>query len=409
MLLSFRVSNFLSMKEEQEFSFLRSSPPSQQTEAVGYEGWDESVGTLAGIFGANASGKSNVLKAISFMRFAVSRSYRTWASRDSIPVTPFALSAKCEKEPSLFEVVFQLEGVRYQYGFRVTTRQVVGEWLYAYTTHRRQVWFERDISSDEVWYFGKSFPGRNKVIADLTRPTSLFLSAAVENNHKMASTVEHYFRTHLRGASPDNKDTRIRYTQSLWSRDDRWPEVVELMQFADLGISDVRVRQETLDAVERERVMRVLKALDDADIKDGSLDRAIDSTSAKIEFGHSAGRGRKPVYLPLGAESLGTQVWFALAGPILRAINIGDTLTIDEIDASLHPHLTSEILKTFNDPKKNPKQAQLLFTSHDTTLLGGWLGEKELSRDQVWFTEKKRDGTTVLFRLQTSRLVRQRI
>jgi len=398
MLLSFRVSNFLSIKEEQEFSFLRSSSLSQ-AEIARYKPWDDpSVGTLAGIFGANASGKSNVLKAIRFMRRAIRQSYRDWASGESIPVTPFALSAKCKDQPSLFEAVFVSHGIRYQYGFRITRKQVVGEWLYAYTTHRRQVWFERDISSEEVWYFGKSFTGRNKVIADLTRPSSLFLSSAAANNHRMASMVEHYFRSHLTSASPEDRIARTRFTQELSSKDDQWRDVVELMQFADLGIRDIRVRQEAIDVKERERLANVLRALD-VDAKDKSIDEVLDRVEDKVEFGHSAGRGRKPVYLSLNEESLGTQVWFALVGPIIRTLRDGDTLTIDEIDASLHPHLTSEILKTFRDPKKNPKQAQLLFTSHDTTLLGGWLGEKELTRDQVWFTEKKPDGATVLYPL----------
>jgi uncharacterized protein len=398
MLLSFRVSNFLSIKEEQEFSFLRNSPLPSQAQPAGRKPWDASVGTLAGIFGANASGKSNVLEAINFMRMAVGQSYRSWSSRESIPVSQFALSAKCKKEPSLFEAVFQIDGTRYQYGFRITEREVVGEWLYAYSTHRRQVWFERDVTSGEVWYFGKSFTGRNKVIADLTRPTSLFLSSAVANNHKMAGIVEHYFRSHLRAASPDDKAARTRYTQSLSSQKAQWGEVVELMQFADLGIRDVRVRQDAIDAEQRETLTKVFRAID-ADAKVDSISEILDRVANKVEFSHSAGRGRKPVYLPLEAESMGTQIWFALAGSILRAINNGDTLTIDEIDASLHPHLTSEILKTFRDPKKNPKQAQLLFTSHDTTLLGGWLGERDLTRDQVWFTEKKSDGATVLYPL----------
>jgi uncharacterized protein len=398
MLLNFRVSNFLSIKDEQEFSFLRNSAPIS-SQSGSRKAWDESVGTVAGIFGANASGKSNVLKAIEFMRQAVRNSYRTWATSDEMPISPFALTSRSKNIPSLFEAVFQMDGVRYQYGFRVTRREVVGEWLYAYPTHRRQVWFERDISSDETWYFGKSFTGRNKVIADLTRPTSLFLSAAAANNHKLAASVEHYFRRHLRTATPEDKAARTRYTREMSSDDKRWNEVVELMRFADLGIRDARVRYEAMDNAQRDRTVQFINAIDAVADTKLSRDSIIESINSTVEFGHSAGRGRKPVYFPLDNESLGTQVWFALAGPILDALNNGVTLTIDEIDASLHPHLTSEILRTFKDPKRNPKQAQLLFTSHDTTLLGGWLGEKELTREQVWFTEKKADGATVLYPL----------
>jgi uncharacterized protein len=401
-LLSFRVSNFLSIRDEQEFSFLSDSSSSRAPTHAD-DGWDEGIGTVAGIFGANASGKSNILKAIRFMRTAVTSSYTSWSSKEFIPLTSFALDPLCEEESALFEVVFQINKARYQYGFRITKKRVVGEWLYAYVTHRRQVWFERDISAEDEWYFGKSFTGRNRVISELTRPTTLFLSVAAANNHQMAMLVEHFLRAHLRSAWPNDRSERTRFTGAMSSNAQHWNEIVELMRFADLGIRDARVRRELVDDKEREQVLSIFRALapeaGGGGLAEEQINEAIDSTSDTVEFGHSAGGGRGEVYLPLNAESLGTQVWFALVGPIIRAIRNGDTLMIDEIDASLHPHLTSEILRIFNDPEKNPKQAQLLFTSHDTTLLGGWLGCRELTRDQVWFTEKKVDGATVLYPL----------
>lgn len=399
MLLSFRVSNFRSIKEEQEFSFLSSSPEPIQVSAEGSKPWDPSVGTVAGIFGANASGKSNVLKALSFMAQAVTSSYQSWASRGSVPVVPFALDPQCGDEPSLFEVVFTINKVRYQYGFRLTSKQIVGEWLYVYSTHRRQVWFERDISSDDVWYFGKSFTGRNRVIADLTNPTSLFLSAAVANNHKMVAPVDHWIRAHLKSVWPGDISSRTSYTQEQSSRKDRWNEILELVKFADLGITGARVRREVLAGEDRERLARILRAVGEDFADEKVLEESINRAAEKVEFGHAAGAGAGPVYLPFDAESLGTQVWFALAGPILRAIHNGDTLTIDEIDSSLHPKLTTEILKIFRDPDRNPRQAQLIFTTHDTTLMGNWLDEQRLTRDQVWFTEKKPNGVTTLYPL----------
>lgn len=400
MLLSFRVSNFLSIREEQEFSFLASSASPRSRSAEG-DGWVEDVGTLAGIFGANASGKSNVLKALAFMSYAVRSSYTNWAAKDAIPVSPFALDGTSKDEPSLFEVVFQLDGVRYQYGFRLTSREVVGEWLYAYVTHRRQVWFERDVSSPDAWYFGKSFTGRNRVIADLTRPTVLFLSTAAANNHRLAGGVERFFRDHLRHAwtdDPEDKFSRTLYTRHLVSDEKRRSEVEGLMRFADLGIMSARERRETVDAEVRNDVVRKLL---DQNPSLGELEagNAVDEAASSVEFGHSVGTDRNLFFLPLEAESLGTQAWFALIGPILRTLKAGGVLAIDEIDASLHPHLTSEILRIFSDPKRNPKQAQLLFTSHDTTLMGGMLGGRELTREQIWFTEKKADGATVLYPL----------
>jgi len=420
-LLTFRVSNFRSIRDEQVFSFLHgsSTPPPSRPSALRtsedsdagtseeiYEGgkvpaWENNVGTIAGIFGANASGKSNVLKAISFMDRAVGNSYRSWVPKESIPREPFLLEPTYADEPSLFEAVFISHGTRYQYGFRLTSNQVVGEWLYAYPTSRRQVWFERDISADPVYYFGKSFTGRNRVIADLTAPTSLFLSTAVANNHKMAGLVEHWFRSHFRSASPDDRTMRIRYTQNLSKRKDRWNEVTELMKFADLGICEARIRQEPMAGAEKDRLARIFRALDDEGGRgpgSSDIDKLIEENANVVEFAHSTA-SKEQIYFPLVSESLGTQTWFSLVGPILDAIRYGNTLTIDELDASLHPHLTAEIISLFRDPEKNPKQAQLLFTTHDTTLLGSLLGERELAREQIWFTEKSSDGATVLYPL----------
>lgn len=395
MLLSFRLANFKSFRDEQTFSFVRgsyASPVDEGSSKLAERPWDPRVGTIAGLYGSNASGKSNALKALIFMRTAVKESFQNWSASSPIPIDPFKLDPDYKDQPSLFEVSFVIARVRYQYGFRVTSKEVVGEWLYAYPSNRRQIWFERDISADEQYYFGKSFTGRNRVIADLTRPNSLFLSAAVANNHQRVEMVDHWFRTHLTTVSPDDRPARTQYTARLSERPERWKQVTELMQFADLGICSARVRKEETTESERARLQRILSS-------EELVQEFIGRTSRVIEFGHSASRATEPIYFPIEAESLGTQVWFSLVGPVIKAINNGDTLLVDELDASLHSHLTAEILRMFESRSKNPKQAQLVFTSHDTTLLGSMLGDKELRRDQVWFTEKKSDGASVLYPL----------
>lgn len=424
MLLSFRLSNFKSFGDEQEFSFVHGSyagPPSHAVAELADQSqpdsespsehlahpparpWDTRVGTVAGLYGANASGKSNVLKALEFMQSAVRNSFQTWASSDDIPVEPFKLDPRMENEPSLFEVVFVINGTRYQYGFRVTAKRVVGEWLYVYPTSRRQIWFERDISADEQYYFGKNFPGRNRIISDLTRPNSLFLSAAVANNHKRVDILDHWFSTHLRFVTPDNRLAREQYTGRMTSRTERWRQIIELLKFADLGICAARVRKEEITSPDREGVLRafrsVIATVEGEVPSDREALEALNRAARVIEFGHSAGEGKQPVYLPIASESLGTRVWFSLIGPVLRAINNRDTLLVDEIDASLHPQLTSEILKIFRDPQSNPKQAQILFTTHDTALLGTLLGERELSRDQIWFAQKNHAGQSAIYPL----------
>jgi uncharacterized protein len=406
MLLSFRLANFKSFRDEQVFSFVRGSytgPIEQTISEDGQRSWDHRVGTIAGLYGSNASGKSNVLKALIFMRNAVINSFQNWPAGSQIPLEPFKLDPAYEDKPSLFEVIFVLGKTRYQYGFRVTSKEVLGEWLYVYPSSRRQIWFERDISAKEPYYFGKNFTGRNRVISDLTRPNSLFLSAAVANNHKRVEMVDHWFKAHLRTVSPEDRPARTQYTARLSDKPESWKQVTELMQFADLGICNARVRTEEVTEPERERLGRLFSGTATTGSNERQqIQELLDRSTRVIEFGHSTGDindKEEPVYLPLNVESLGTQVWFSLIGPIIRVIGNSDTLLVDELDASLHPHLTSEILNMFRDPSKNPKQAQLLFTSHDTTLLGSMLGDKELHRDQVWFTEKKPDGASILYPL----------
>src|SRR5260370_14491902 len=407
MLLSFRVVSFRSIRDEQEFSMLRdvrrAGDGDRDPESAEESTWDPHVGTVAGIYGANASGKSNVLEALRFMRNAVLLSHNRWKPDGGVPVDTFLLDRKYTGIPSLFEVQIQLGTIRYQYGFRLTKEKVVSEWLYVYPGSRRQVWFERDIDSDEEYYFGKYFTGKNKTIAELTRPTSLFLSTAIANNHKQLSPIYHWFDHHLRIVAPSNRNERIDYTVSFFEkRPSRWKEISDMMHFADLGIADLRVRHTDLPDEFRKRLLRVFESISDDDstskAEDPDTEKLLEKVSRVVEVGHTSAAGES-VYLPLTKESLGTQVWFALAGPILRVIANGDTLLVDELDASLHPRLTAEALRIFRDPTINPKQAQIIFTTHDTTLLGTLLDERELLRDQVWFTEKGVDGATTLYPL----------
>jgi uncharacterized protein len=405
MLLGFRVSNFRSLRDEQELSLLRDGPTPRpgDPEAVDESPWDSSVGTVAGIYGANASGKSNVLGALIYMRRAVVNSYRTWDVGRGVPTEPFALDPSYVKEPSLFEVQVYIDGIRYQYGFRVTSEMIVGEWLYAYPGSRRQIWFERDVSLDEPYYFGKNFTGKNRTIADLTRTNSLFLSSASANNHKLARLLYDWFDHNLQSAAPDDLISRTNSTlDSVISDDRRRSEISDLMRFADLGIEDIRVRPSVLPDETQQTIRRIIDPI----VKElgkfpgfPDADEVYERSTRLVEIGHKTAADEDPVYLPLTKESLGTRVWLGLTGSILHAIAAGGTFLVDELDASLHPRLTAEVLKIFRDPRKNPKQAQIIFTTHDTALLGNLLAERELLRDQVWFTEKNENGATVLYPL----------
>jgi energy-coupling factor transporter ATP-binding protein EcfA2 len=406
-LLNFRLSNYRSIKDEQELSLLsggRGRPrPEQDPAGERAPGWDWSVGTVVGIYGANASGKSNLLKALGFMRSAVLDSHQKWPPDGGILIPHFALDPAFRDADSLFEVNVRIDSVRYQYGFRVNSAAVSAEWLYAYPGSRRQIWFERELDDDgsPAFRFGKNFTGQNRTIADLTRPNSLFLSAGVANNHQLLRPVHNWFSRHLSLVSQDNKEERAQYTTELLKDPDWAPDVIDLIRRADLGISDIRIKNEDAPGVVESRVLdysRLLTIVANSDTTAAIL-APRGTPPRNTEFEHRAGSDLSPVVLPMDAESLGTQTLFALAGTLLSAIADGDTMLVDELDASMHPQLTAEIVTIFQNPATNPRQAQLIFTTHDTSLLGALLGDRELGREQVWFTEKRNDGSTVIYPL----------
>jgi energy-coupling factor transporter ATP-binding protein EcfA2 len=405
-LLNFRLSNYRSIKDEQELSLIsggRGRPrPEQDPAAEAAPGWDWSVGTVVGIYGANASGKSNLLKALGFMRSAVLDSHQKWPSDGGILIPHFALDPAFRDADSLFEINVRIDNVRYQYGFRVNSAAVSAEWLYAYPGSRRQIWFERELNDDgsPAFRFGKNFTGQNRTIADLTRPNSLFLSAGVANNHQQLRPVYDWFSRHLSLVSPDNQEERARYTTEVLEDPERAPNVIDLIRRADLGISDIRIKREDASGEIAPRILDYLQAVNVRPNRDASRMLTVRSAlGPRAEFEHRSGSGLSPALLPMDAESLGTQTLFALAATLLAAIADGDTMLVDELDASLHPQLTAEILQIFQDPVSNPRQAQLIFTTHDTSLLGVLLGDRELGREQVWFTEKRNDGSTVIYPL----------
>jgi hypothetical protein len=182
----------------------------------------------------------------------------------------------------------------------------------------------------------------------------------------------------------------------------RIDQLRSLLRAADLGIVDAKVRQRELSEPERALLVRVLRAVageeEDVHVED-AIRESVDMASRYIEFAHSASDGTT-VPLPVGAESYGTMSLVALAGPVFVALEDGDTLLIDELDASLHPQLVASIVELFLSPVSNPNRAQLVFTTHDTTLLGNLSGKgRPLDRALVWFTEKDPAGSSSLFPL----------
>jgi len=388
MLIEFRVENHRSLRDAQQLSLVASRtdcPGDTRPRTVA--GFSDALLTVAVLYGANASGKSNVLAALSFMREATILSHRTWSPDDGIPRDPFAWGPK-KLEPSSFEVTILLDGVRYEYGFTASDSEFLEEWIYAWPHGKKQMWLEREGSS---FKFGDNLKGENRLIEEVTRPNALFLSVAVQHKHTQLQPLFGWFKnlTLLNLGRPSHPqapgefavarmlDHAIAESQSLSPSESGDESILErfrqLLRNADIGIVDFR--------------------LDRNQGEEGPYWKGSPRFHLKHQSEH------EEAWLPLEEESKGTRTLFQVLLPILRAMEQGATLVIDELEASLHPSLAQQIVQQFNNPETNPNNAQLIFTTHDTNLLGTTLGEPVLRRDQVWLTEKDTAGASVLYPL----------
>lgn len=379
MLIEFRVANHRSIREEQVLSMEAASiGDSSDVRPRAIEGAKKPLLPVIAIYGANASGKSNVLDAIAFMVDKLQPSMmRAPYYRDSLRI-PFA-STESKSSPSLFEIVFVCSGVRYQYGFAIADQRIVEEWLYAFPTGRKQTWLRREL---DEFYFGKHFQGENSLISSVTRDDSLFLSVAAGHKHSQIAQIHSWLNklpqvgawTFRLGSSfsPTSDAKAIwSFYYSECEHDDR---LLDLLKVADLGIE------------------KIIEDPSKAMMIAGTVFRLEDT----FEFKHAGAVDR---IIPWKDESHGTQTLFSLGPRLLACLQRGGRMLIDELEASLHPLLAVKIVELFNNPETNPKNAQLIFTTHDTNLLGTTLGEPVLRRDQVWFTEKNPEGATELYPL----------
>ena len=384
MLIEFRVENHRSLREEQILS-MEAGGGGDSTDLrprqIDSSGAD--LLPVVALYGANASGKTNLLSAIAFAQGAVLYSANQWKPNERIPRAPFGWG-KYRLEPSLFEVTILVDSIRYQYGFELTDECITEEWLFAWPHGKKQIWFEREGQS---FKFGENLKGENKLIEGVTRANALFLSTAVQFGHVQLSPIVDWFRM---------LETINLQTHDLMNDVMNQLRIAELLGTGPIGF----LRSPDEIAPLRERFMDLVRGAD------------LGITAIKIEP-RTESHGRLPLenlyvhhqcgdddaWLPFKQESKGTQTLLKSALTLVRALSCGGVVLCDELESSLHPVLAQSIVRQFNDRATNPRNAQLIFTTHDTNLLGTTFGEPALRRDQVWLTEKNVEGATVLYPL----------
>ena len=393
MLIEFSVGNWRSLKDTQSLNLILAKGD-ELAETNGFQPAAPATAQLlrsAAIYGPNAAGKSNLLRAMRFMKKMVVDSANGQRG-DPISVTPFLLDSATEKAPSEFEVTFVAENVRYQYGFSATTERIQEEWLFAYPNGRAQKWLGRvwkegaepDAGAYE-WEKCNSLTGQKQLWQESTRQNALFLSTAVQLNSKQLQPVYDWFKSTLRMTNVSGG--RPSFTASLCENSKQRERVMEFLKAADLDIHDVLVESEKFSAkhlpddMSDELKAELLKNMGDNEVFD-------------IKTVHRDSEGRL-VAFEFKDESDGTQKLFAFAGRWLDALKNGYVLVIDELHDNLHPNMVRFLVQFFHNTETNPKNAQLVFTTHETSILN----QDVFRRDQIWFCEKDAKQATRLYPL----------
>lgn len=385
MLLEFRVRNYRSIRDEIVISFAALKDKKLADTHLAMTG----IKTLAHVvrsavvYGPNASGKSTLLQALAFMRAVVAESATIIQPGQSYNVQPFRLDADYVVQPTEFEISFILNGMRHQYGFSLTPERIIDEWLLVYRAAKPQQWFSRHFdkkSQSSTYKYSTHLTGPRKLWEESTRPNALFLSTAAQLNSELLGPIFRwlveqsvYFGAGLT-PPPDS-------TTELLQTDIGKRAVRDFLASADISISDVLsvprqgFQQKIMFGPEGTKVTREEQEV------------------LTPQFVHKTERGS--ANFELHEESQGTQRLYALVAPILDVLKHGRLLIVDELDSSLHPLLVRWLVRMFHQPELNLLGAQLLFTTHDTSLLDRTL----FRRDQIWFTEKDRNQATQVYPL----------
>lgn len=369
MLIKFEVENYRSISDNIIFSM--AAIDQGRKAARKFPKLESSILSVAGVFGPNASGKSNLLEAIAWLGNAVATSLRSWTS--DIPIPTHKFNGMADRESS-FEVDFISNNVRHTYSLSVNSTEVVAEALYSYPSTRRRTIFERDRSNVKFRREVK----QKASLRELLTPTTLLLSVARRYKHPDINPAAEFF-------------CDIAYHTSSSPRALSPASVVSDLSFdfkEKQRTADIFAKQQTILENAQTQRSAALSLLRHADLGIIGVDIVSEPDGPEISFVHRS--GNELLHFSYEEESAGTRSWFELIGPTLHVLKAGGTLLFDEIDASLHPYVSTFLLDLFNDPETNPRNAQLIFASHDMNLLS------YLNRDEVWFTEKNNLAATTL-------------
>lgn len=401
MLVEFTVNNFKSIKDTIKFSMLASS----KDEGNCFKKRKYNLLRSAILYGANASGKSNFLRAMAFMSKFVLNKYKVIQSTDKLPHEPFRLSTETEKASSSFEIVCFVENIKYRYGFEIDNELVYSEWLYSDEKGKEAKLFYRDIEEKEYinpnkFVEGYRFFDKKDEKINIS-PNQLFLwKCDNEKDGVISKSILNWFNQFNIIDGMDHTGY-INFTMKKMENEEFKDKIIELVKTADIGIDDIKVEEEDvpLEVIEKLQLPEFLK---DEMVKEGGF-KSITLNTLHQKFDSDGNAVDNVIFELEKEESKGTRKFFAMSAPILDTLKNGKVLIIDELDASLHPVLTQHLIKLFHDENVNKNNAQLIFATHDTNLLKKTI----FRRDQIWLSEKNKYGSTDLYSLSQFKNVRK--
>ncbi|EAI9678954.1 ATP-binding protein [Campylobacter coli] len=385
MLIEFRVENFLSIQDKQVLSMMASK---DNTFFDSHTNGDKKLALLKSsvIYGANASGKSNIIKALAIMKKIVISSANGQRG-DKLPIIPFLLGNEDNKSTK-FEIIFIQNDTKYQYGFILNSEKILEEWLLVFgESNRAQKWFERIYNEKEEKYnysFGAKFLGSKQLWENSTRDNALFLSVAIQLNNEQLKPVFDFFLKYIRVTCTDSWNDGQEVTIDILRQDKQ--KIISYLKRADLDIEDIVVEETELNKTNlmQENIPQEIKQMMQTDLEKGARLKKTD-----IKTIHTNQQGKQILFDMLELESQGTQKFFKLIGPWVEALEQGYTIVVDELNTHLHPLMTKFLVNLFHNEDLSKSNAQLIFTTHDTSILN----QDVFRRDQIWFCEKQNKAT----------------
>ena len=388
MLLRFGVANHLSVCERQELTLAASSLKDRDEGLIASEFVQRrAVLPAALVYGANASGKSNILNALLTMRRMVLESHALGDPEGGVDRNAFRLDPNCTNEPTRFDIDFVVEGIRYNYGFEATDETFSAEWLHQIPKSHSRLMFDR---RDGQFRFGRSLTGLHSNIAKLTRRNSLFLSAAAQNHHSQLLKIHHFFRSlefdMLASVSGATVLRRFR-TFGVETR------VIRFLESMNTGVVGHRVRELPERGEGSNLIEYLLSFLENNRDETKALVDLADSKLV-LELAHRGQEGQ-PFHLDLNMESAGTRRLLIVLDRVFKVLDSGSVLCVDELETSLHTRVGEAVVGLFCSRETNPNGAQLIATTNDTNLLAC----DHIRRDQIWFVEKSPVGSSKVYPL----------